>query len=91
MSEQKKESESTIYNNPFLRHDAPPVIEDPYSVPIEEINPIDGRLFQMDIHEAHFKRLREEDPVHMNELPMTGRYWSITKFEDIMYVDKNHE
>ncbi|MBT5196818.1 MAG: cytochrome P450, partial [Gammaproteobacteria bacterium] len=47
--------------------------------------------FQMDIHEAHFKRLREEDPVHMNELPMTGRYWSITKFEDIMYVDKNHE
>jgi cytochrome P450 len=91
MSEQKKESESTIYNNPFLRQDAPPVIEDPYSVPIEEINPIDGRLFQMDIHEAHFKRLREEDPVHMNELPMTGRYWSITKFEDIMYVDKNHE
>ena len=91
MSEQKKESESTTYNNPFLRHDAPPVIEDPYSVPIEEINPIDGRLFQMDIHEAHFKRLREEDPVHMNELPLTGRYWSITKFEDIMYVDKNHE
>tara|TARA_B110000263_G_scaffold61412_1_gene52802 strand:+ start:1372 stop:2682 length:1311 start_codon:yes stop_codon:yes gene_type:complete len=91
MSEQKKESESTIYNNPFLRQDAPPVIEDPYSVPIEEINPIDGRLFQMDIHEAHFKRLREEDPVHMNELPSTGRYWSITKFEDIMYVDKNHE
>ena len=91
MSEQKKESESTIYNNPFLRQDAPPVIEDPYSVPIEEINPIDGRLFQMDIHEAHFKRLREEDPVHMNELPSTGRYWSITKFEDIMYVDKNHD
>ena len=91
MSEQKKESESPTYNNPFLRRDAPPVIEDPYSVRIEEINPIDGRLFQMDIHEAHFKRLREEDPVHMNELPMTGRYWSITKFEDIMYVDKNHE
>ena len=91
MSEQKKQSESSTYNNPFLRQDAPPVIEDPYSVPIEEINPIDGRLFQMDIHEAHFKRLREEDPVHMNELPMTGRYWSITKFEDIMYVDKNHE
>ncbi|HIE87751.1 MAG: cytochrome P450 [bacterium] len=91
MSEQKKESESSVYNNPFLRKDAPPVITDPYSVPIEEINPIDGRLFQMDIHEAHFKRLREEDPVHMNELPMTGRYWSITKFEDIMYVDKNHE
>ena len=91
MSELKQESEASTYNNPFLRPDAPPVIRDPYSVPIEEINPIDGRLFEMDIHEAHFKRLREEDPVHMNELPTTGRYWSITKFEDIMYVDKNHE
>ena len=91
MSELKQESEASTYNNPFLRPDAPPVIKDPYSVPIEEINPIDGRLFEMDIHEAHFKRLREEDPVHMNELPTTGRYWSITKFEDIMYVDKNHD
>jgi cytochrome P450 len=91
MSELKQESEASTYNNPFLRSDAPPVIRDPYSVPIEEINPIDGRLFEMDIHEAHFKRLREEDPVHMNELPTTGRYWSITKFEDIMYVDKNHD
>ena len=91
MSELKQESEVSNYNNPFLRPDAPPVIKDPYSVPIEEINPIDGRLFEMDIHEAHFKRLREEDPVHMNELPTTGRYWSITKFEDIMYVDKNHD
>ena len=44
----------------------PPVIEDPYSVPIDEVNPIDGRLFQMNVHEAHFKRLREEDPVHLN-------------------------
>ena len=91
MSELKQESEASTHNNPFLRPDAPPVIRDPYSVPIEEINPIDGRLFEMDIHEAHFKRLREEDPVHMNELPTTGRYWSITKFEDIMYVDKNHD
>ena len=91
MSELKQESEASTYNNPFLRSDAPPVIRDPYSVPIEEINPIDGRLFEMDIHEAHFKRLREEDPVHVNELPTTGRYWSITKFEDIMYVDKNHD
>ncbi|MGV0033896.1 MAG: hypothetical protein ACNYPE_02700 [Candidatus Azotimanducaceae bacterium WSBS_2022_MAG_OTU7] len=45
----------------------------------------------MDIHEAISSACRKEDPVHMNEFPMTGRYWSITKFEDIMYVDKNHE
>ncbi len=52
---------------------------------------IDGRLFQEDIQFAHFERLRKEDPVHLNELPGFGRYWSITKFEDIMFVDKNHQ
>ena len=52
---------------------------------------IDGRLFQQELHWEHFRRLREEDPVHLNELPGIGRYWSITKFDDIMYVDKNHE
>ena len=93
MSEQIKDSNSepVKYANPFLAPDAPPVIEDPYSVPIEDINPIDGRLFQQDIHWDHFKRLREEDPVHLNEMPAIGRYWSITKFDDIMFVDKNHE
>jgi len=78
-------------NNPFLRDNPPPVITDPYAVPIEELNLIDGRLFQQQLHWDHFKRLRAEDPVHLNELPGIGRYWSITKFEDILYVDKNHE
>jgi cytochrome P450 len=92
MSEQAKPEEEThTFMSPFLSANPPPVIEDPYSVPIEDINPIDGRLFQQDIHGAHFKRLREEDPVHLNDLPGIGRYWSITKFEDIMFVDKNHE
>jgi hypothetical protein len=77
--------------NPFLAKDAPPVIEDPYSIPIEDVNVIDGRLFQRELHWGHFKRLREEDPVHLNDLPGIGRYWSLTKFNDIMYVDKHHE
>ena len=93
MSEQADNQEATLarFGNPFLRDDAPPVITDPYSVPIEQINVVDGRLFQQDIHWDHFKRLREEDPVHLNEAPGIGRYWSLTKFEDIMFVDKNHE
>ena len=90
MSEQVKDEQQSFLI-PFLSDNPPPVIEDPYSVPIEEINPIDGRLFKQDLHWDHFKRLREEDPVHFNELPGIGRYWSITKFEDIMFIDKNHE
>jgi cytochrome P450 len=92
VSEQLKPGERReSFMSPFLSDDPPPMIEDPYSVPIEEINMIDGRLFQNDIHERHFKRLRDEDPVHFNELPTIGRYWSITKFEDIMFVDTHHE
>jgi len=92
VSEQLKPGERREgFMSPFLSDDPPPMIEDPYSVPIEEINMIDGRLFQNDIHERHFKRLRDEDPVHFNELPTIGRYWSITKFEDIMFVDTHHE
>jgi len=96
VSEQTSESTTDeprerTFQSPYLSDNPPPIIEDPYSVPIEDINPIDGRLFQQDIHWDHFKRLREEDPVHFNEMPHTGRYWSLTKFEDIMFVDKNHE
>ena len=29
--------------------------------------------------------------MHFNELPGFGRYWSVTKFRDIMAVDKNHK
>ena len=93
MSEQPIETEEPTNRlmSPFLSDNPPPMIEDPYSVPIEDINLIDGRLFQNDIHWDHFKRLREEDPVHLNDLPGFGRYWSLTKFEDIMFVDKNHD
>ncbi|MCB1684294.1 MAG: cytochrome P450, partial [Pseudomonadales bacterium] len=90
----EQSSEQTVtsgFQSPFLSENPPPIITDPYAVPIEEINMIDGRLFQQDIQMAHFKRLREEDPVHLNELPGFGRYWSLTKFEDIMYVDTHHE
>lgn len=93
MSDQQavKEMDPPHFMSPFLGPNPPPIIRDPYSVPIEDINVIDGRLFEEDVHWDHFRRLREEDPVHFNELPGIGRYWSITKFKDIMYVDTHHD
>ncbi len=90
MSETQEAPKRPPFMSPFLSANPPPMIEDPWSVPIEEINMIDGRLFQQDLHWEHFRRLRQEDPVHLNELPGFGRYWSITRFEDIMHVDTNH-
>lgn len=75
----------------FVSDEAPPVVEDPYAVPIEDINPVDPHLLQREIFWKHFRRLRAEHPVHLNELYNTDRYWSITKFDDIMWVDRNHQ
>jgi cytochrome P450 len=40
---------------------------------------------------GHFARLRKEDPVHFHEESTVGPYWSVTKYEDIMEVDKRHD
>ncbi len=64
---------------------------DPYSVPLDQIDVSDPSLFQNDRHWGYFERLRKEDPVHYAESPLFGPYWSVTKFNDIMFVDKSHD
>jgi cytochrome P450 len=66
-------------------------IPDPFEMPLEELNPVSPRLFQEDKMWGYFERLREEDPVHLNVLPETGRYWSLTRYADIKAVDSDHE
>ncbi len=64
-----------------------------YSMPIEDIDPSNPELFRTDTMWPYFERLRKEDPVHWSTSPEpdVGGYWSITKFNDIMAVDTNHE
>ena len=61
--------------------------EDAYSTPLERIDVSQPRLYQDDIWEPYFERLRREDPVHWCEDGMYGSYWSVTKYRDIMQVD----
>ena len=61
-----------------------------YDMPIEEINPVNARLFGENRWQEVFERLREEDPVHFNEIETAGRYWSLTKYKDIKAVDADH-
>ncbi|MEE3132353.1 MAG: cytochrome P450, partial [Pseudomonadota bacterium] len=65
-------------------------IPDPYSIALDEIDVMDPRLFHEDKHWRYFERLRQEDPVHLSEREHAGRFWSITKFDDIMAIDTNH-
>jgi len=54
---------------------------------IEEINPLNPHLFRDHSWHDHFARLRAEDPIHFNELETSGRYWSITRYDDVRAVD----
>ena len=38
-----------------------------------------------------FERLRRQSPVHLTEESQFGPYWSITRFEDVKYVDTNQQ
>ena len=53
---------------------------------LEDINPLNAHLFRENRWQDYFRRLRNEDPVHFNELETAGRYWSVTKYEDIKAV-----
>ena len=56
-------------------------------IAIEDINPANAHLFRDHTWHEYFARLRAEDPVHLNEIETAGRYWSITKYDDVKAVD----
>ncbi len=60
-------------------------------MPIEDFDPSNPYLFQQDAHWGFFERLRREDPVHYCRESQFGPYWSVTKFNDILHVDRKHE
>ena len=64
---------------------------DPYAIPLASIDMSNPLLYENELWHAYFKRLRKEDPVHFNDSPWFGPIWSVTKFDDIMYVDTHHD
>ena len=61
------------------------------ATPLAELNPALAQRFQDDTIWPVFERLRREDPVHFTPDSEFGPYWSITKWNDIMAVDTDHE
>ena len=49
--------------------------------------PVNARLFSEHRWLEYFARLRAEDPIHFNETDIAGRFWSLTRYEDIKRVD----
>ncbi|NCF44567.1 MAG: cytochrome P450 [Proteobacteria bacterium] len=54
---------------------------------IEDIMMVNPRLYSEHRWAEYFARLRAEDPVHFNETDLAGRFWSLTRYEDIKKVD----
>ncbi len=62
---------------------------DPDVFPLDRIDPSDGDLFAANQHHGFFARLRREDPVHLTPESHFGPYWSVTRFDDIVTVEKD--
>jgi len=62
---------------------------DPATMPIDDIDVSDVDLWITDAKWGYLARLREDAPVHYCKDSEFGPYWSITRFEDIMEVEKN--
>jgi cytochrome P450 len=60
-----------------------------YDIPLEDIIPVNARLWSEHRWIEYFERLRAEDPVHFNETEISGRFWSLTKYKDIKAVDSD--
>ena len=65
--------------------------QDPNAVPLQDINVANPELYRHQLVYPYFERLRNEAPVHYCADSQYGPYWSITRYQDIMDVDRNHE
>jgi cytochrome P450 len=65
--------------------------EEAWTLPLADLNPAQPALFEHDAMWPVFERLRKEDPVHFTAESEYGPYWSITKFNDIVAIDTNHQ
>ena len=62
---------------------------DAHATALEDFDVSSAKLMQSDQHWDYFARLRDEAPVHYCKDSMFGPYWSITRFADIMEIEKN--
>jgi cytochrome P450 len=75
----------------FTPSSAEPTVPPVDTLPLDRIDVSDARLFEQNLWEPYFARLRDEDPVHYIEDSPFGPFWSITRYDDIVYVDSNHQ
>jgi len=66
-------------------------LPDAATISLAEMDISDPRLLEQDAWRPFFARLRREDPVHYQASSPFGPFWSVTRFDDIVAVDSDHE
>ena len=62
-----------------------------WSMPLEGLDVSKGYLFEEDLIELYFERLRRESPVHLCSSKRYGSYWSVTTYRHIVEVETHPE
>ena len=65
--------------------------QDPADIALDKLDVSQAELYEHDAQWGFFERLRREDPVHYCADSEYGPFWSVTKFNDIAHVEKNHQ
>ena len=66
-------------------------IPDVTTLAIEDIDVSNPFLYRQNKWQSYFKRLRDECPVHYQKNSPFGPFWSVTRYQDILFVDKHHD
>jgi cytochrome P450 len=61
------------------------------TIPLDKLDPSQPGLFQNDVWQPYFARLRRDAPVHYTAESMFGPFWSITTYKDIMQAELAHK
>jgi cytochrome P450 len=59
------------------------------TAPLEALDPSNPAIFQYNLQDEMFSRLRRESPVHHCASSEFGPYWSITRYRDIVEIENN--
>src|SRR5438874_1323921 len=65
--------------------------EDPHSIPLDEFDVSNPKLYPDYNWYPYFEGPRLEDPVDYPEDCFYRSYWSVTKYKEIMAVETNHQ
>ena len=66
-------------------------VNDPWSMPIADIDLSEASRYANDTVHPYFARLRRDAPVHHCAESASGPYWSVTRYADIKHVDTHHQ